>query len=111
MFIVVLSGHLESVTVLLERGAVVDARDTDGNTPLFAAAFVHNPDIVDMLVSCGYILAWWINCIGAFNFLCKFLRKLSTIFQIAHGADVNARKKNGLSPLHIAAQEGQVCCI
>ena len=68
MFIAVLSGHLESVTVLLERGAVVDARDTDGNTPLFAAAFVHNPDIVDMLVSCGYILAWWINCIGSLTF-------------------------------------------
>ena len=50
LFIAVLSGHQESVTILLERGAEVDARDVDGNTPLFAAAFVHKPYIADMLV-------------------------------------------------------------
>ena len=51
-----LSRHLESVTILLEKGADPNARDVEGNTPLYAAAFVHEAEIADLLVR-SYVLS------------------------------------------------------
>jgi uncharacterized protein len=69
-------GHPELATALLDRGADVDARSTNGlkNTPLHAAAAGGYTDLVALLLQ--------------------------------RGADVNARQEGGWTALHAAAQAG-----
>lgn len=77
-------GHKEVVSLLIERGADVNAQNNNthwGGTPLHAAAHANNTEIVHLL--------------------------------IAHGADVNARSVNDRTPIdetlfHNAKASGRV---
>ncbi|MCH1496228.1 MAG: ankyrin repeat domain-containing protein, partial [Rubripirellula sp.] len=51
--IAALHGQLESVKVLLRRGAKVSGSNRDGNTPLHVAAFLCREDIVKLLLENG----------------------------------------------------------
>ena len=46
-------GNLEIVTLLMERGAKVNATNRDGNTPLIAAAFMCRTEVVRLLLEKG----------------------------------------------------------
>ena len=46
-------GHFELAKVLIDAGAVVDAKSPLGNTPLHEAFAGHRPEIVQLLVTCG----------------------------------------------------------
>jgi ankyrin repeat protein len=48
-----LSGHKDVVKILLDYGAEVDSRASDGRTPLILAAGKGSKDIVDMLLKAG----------------------------------------------------------
>ncbi len=46
-------GNLENVVRLIEQGADVNGRDLLGNTPLMAAAYTGQPDMVRLLLVRG----------------------------------------------------------
>ena len=48
-------GHVDTVKVLLDAGADVNAKDLTGWTPLHAAAFKGNPQIVRLLIERGAV--------------------------------------------------------
>lgn len=48
-------GHLDTVRLLLERGADVNAADLTGWTPLHAAAYSGNPEIIKLLLERGAV--------------------------------------------------------
>ncbi len=78
-------GHpdISATTLLLERGANVDAKTDLGNTPLHLA-----------VASLTIELAARQGCVSDATLL------------LDHGADVNAQDKRDITPLHIAAVEG-----
>ncbi|PBK78418.1 L-asparaginase [Armillaria solidipes] len=53
LHIAALNGHIESVNVLLQSGALVHLRDTLGHTPLYYAARQGHRDVVGVLVQVG----------------------------------------------------------
>lgn len=69
-------GHFDIVKLLLESGAVIDAQDAFGNTPLIEAvmSFKGDPQIIEIL--------------------------------LAYGADKNIKNKEGVSPLILAETIG-----
>eukprot|EP00435_Cladocopium_sp_Y103_P011594 s837_g3.t1 len=106
------NGHVESMRLLLEAGAVRDARDTspEGSTPLLLAVSRGHVEVVRFLIEAGvdydeattggatplYIAAWK-GHVEVVHLL------------IEAGVDCNkARTDNGLTPLYIAAQNGDV---
>jgi ankyrin repeat protein len=47
------SGNIELIDVLIARGANLEAKDTEGKTPLFIAISMHNPSTVKYLLNLG----------------------------------------------------------
>lgn len=48
-----LRGDLESTRLLLERGAYVNGRNSEGSTPLHGAAFLGHPEVAELLIEKG----------------------------------------------------------
>lgn len=48
-YFVVTKGQLEDAKILIKGGAVVDAKDTEGNTPEILASDNNHPAVVDLL--------------------------------------------------------------
>lgn len=96
-----LAGHTEVVALLLERGADINIRNKGGLTALHAAAYGGKLDIVKLLVAKG----------AAINDNQNFY-KMSPLhaaaeeghtdvvaFLLANKADVEAKERNGYTPL------------
>ena len=49
-------GNLETVELLLQRGAIVDLAGPEGMTPLMTAADIGNPDMANLLIANGAVL-------------------------------------------------------
>ncbi len=89
-------GHLEVVRLLALLGADVEARDNSGRTPTDVAINQNIKNYLRVIFPASMKLltaAAENNIIDLKN-------------AIAHGADVNAFDKNGNTPLHFAAQQG-----
>ena len=53
LFTAALMGHTDVMTYLIEKGADINVRKGDGNTPLHAAAFLGRADAVELLLKHG----------------------------------------------------------
>lgn len=96
----------DGVSVLLERGAPVDARGPYDRTPLRAAAENGNRDMVNLLLAAGADIhavdeMGWTPLHAAAH-----AGKMDMIvFLLEHGADIQARDKHMNTPADIAAKQ------
>lgn len=102
------AAHVESLeiaTLLLEHGALVDAKETWHNeTPLYEAASRGSPEIVQLFLEHGADpnamgVNGWSPLYIATDYGCE--RVVAVL--IRYGADVNIQTDDGETPLHAAA--------
>ena len=102
-------GHLDLATALLDRGARMQARSTNGmkNTPLHAAAAGGRVALVRLLAERGSDVnarqeGGWTALHSAAQ---AGNREMAEVL-LAHGADINIRAANGQSALDLALSGG-----
>ncbi len=107
-----IGGHLEIVSMLLDRKAEIDLADNQGSTPLHAACMRFQPAVARLLIERGArinVRDQWghtalVNAVGTVYGQDLDLIKLL----IAKGADVNAAGGRGETPLDGAAGRGNL---
>ncbi len=108
----ILAGQGEAARFLVEAGADVNARDSEGITTLGYAALVGNAGVAEMLIARGARVDAPDTSVGgtplhlaAMAGQADFVRLL-----LDKGAAVNARAKDGRTPLALAVERGKQNC-
>jgi len=102
-------GHRKAVRVLLDSGADINAKNGEGNTPLFAATYQQHSEIAAILIEKGADVN--IKNIYGYTPLRNVCRSGNTDIAgllLSKGADVNARDGKGDTPLHAAVDKGRM---
>nr|XP_023670833.1 inversin [Paramormyrops kingsleyae] len=107
-----LSGHVSTVQLLLERGAMVDALDVMKHTPLFRACEMGHRDViltlikggarVDLVDLDGHTALHW-AALGGNAEVCQVLME--------NGITPNVQDQAGRTPLQCAAYGGYISCM
>jgi ankyrin repeat protein len=101
LLIASLAGHADVVALLLERGADIEIRNKGGLTALHAAAYGGNLDVVELLVIKGAA----VNDAKNFYHMSPLHAAAEeghadvVAFLLANKADIEAKERNGYSPL------------
>eukprot|EP00611_Tribonema_gayanum_P008680 TRINITY_DN1826_c0_g1_i4.p2 TRINITY_DN1826_c0_g1~~TRINITY_DN1826_c0_g1_i4.p2 ORF type:complete len:289 (-),score=113.48 TRINITY_DN1826_c0_g1_i4:444-1235(-) len=112
-------GQLEVAKVLVAAGAPVGAANAFGNTPLHAALMSSRPsmDLVKLLLSNGADFRYAnhrqstpLHFLAYSKFSGEEKMALCEILDDA-GADVAAKDDQGMTPLHLAARDGQAALV
>lgn len=99
------SGEKEIVDLLLANGAQIDAKRSDGNTPLHLAVSVSSLSVVECFIRNGADISARNNWQGTPLHLTIHQKNTDIVMLlIRNGADVHARDKWGRIPLDVAAQ-------
>ena len=103
-----LNGHLQTIDVLLIRGAIVDSRSSFNSTPLMAAASHGNVECVEILIKAGAD----VNAIendgdSALSAASNAGNTKAIKLLLDANANVNIRNLTSLTPLIIASQHGR----
>jgi ankyrin repeat protein len=88
--------------------ALVSAADAEGFTALHLAAAAGKNEIAEVLISCGADVNARERSFRQSPLIAALLMRQTGIVEVLvkHGADVNARDSKGMTPLHIAAGDG-----
>uniref|UniRef100_A0A8C8DLN3 Inversin n=1 Tax=Oryzias sinensis TaxID=183150 RepID=A0A8C8DLN3_9TELE len=107
-----LSGHVSTVQLLLEKGAMVDALDVMKHTPLFRACEMGHRDViltlikgsarVDLVDVDGHTALHW-AALGGNAEVCQMLME--------NGISPNVQDHAGRTPLQCAAYGGYITCM
>src|SRR5713101_2081883 len=93
--------------VLETRPSAVNVRDSDGNTPLHAAAAVNAREIANFLLNHGAdVNARRDNGASPVHLAAHSGHADMVELLLLHGANPNAKAARGLTPLHMAAAAG-----
>ena len=97
------------ISHLLDRGAEVNAKNTDGHTPLFIASKMGRLEVVKMLLD-GDAAVDAASKFGATPlFMASEAGRLEVVKMLLNkGAAVDAAMNDGATPLYIASQEGRL---
>ncbi|KAG3024481.1 hypothetical protein PC121_g9330 [Phytophthora cactorum] len=104
-----LFGQLETVRILLNRGASIDLPDSYGNTPLMLAADSKHVQVVELLLNSGAAVDATSQSgenalrLAAYSGNCECVRLL-----LDSGADVNKAGRNNCSPLQNSILGGHI---
>ena len=106
-------GKVEIVRMLFDKGADVNIRDYYGCTPLNFLAGRLDMEVFKMIIAKGVD----VNAKGglrmgdegwtALHQVCWAGNKAKAEVLIAHGADINAKSRNGVTPMSVAKARGQ----
>lgn len=94
------------------QGALIDAKDDAGNTPIHIAAFLGLRKVVAVLLDLGADPL--LRCTSGENLLHRAAQAGCTTMMarfIDLGIDVNAKTDGGNTALHLASQKGVVSCV
>ncbi|XP_038848776.1 serine/threonine-protein phosphatase 6 regulatory ankyrin repeat subunit A-like [Salvelinus namaycush] len=85
--------------------------DNEKRTPLHAAAYLGDTEILELLILSGArVNAKDNKCLNTLHRAVASCSEEAVQVLLKHSADVNARDKNWQTPLHIAAANKAVCC-
>lgn len=106
LHVAVRKSYKDMVELLLANKADVNAKETDGETPLHAASR-GNKDVVELLLAHNAdINAKDSGGNTPLHMTAKEDHKEVAELLLGHGADVNAKDNDGETPLHLAAMYG-----
>jgi ankyrin repeat protein len=97
------SGYVDTVTMLIDRGANVKARDEFAGTVLHYAAQAGHADVVKLVIDAGAD----VNARDSLGRIplhdaAWFASKASVAMLVENGADINAEDTEGATPLNLA---------
>jgi ankyrin repeat protein len=97
-------GDIQEVKLLIDKGALVNAKDIFGSTPLYLAATKGCVDVVNLLIACGADINTK-NDKGDTYLHTAALKGKQALCEllIASGANINAKNNEGDTPLHCLA--------
>ena len=101
LLIASLAGHADVVALLLERGGDIEIRNKGGLTALHAAAYGGNLEVVELLVSKGASVNDTRNFykMSPLHAAAEEGHADVVAFLLAHQADIEAKERNGYTPL------------
>ena len=106
--------HVNTVALLLSKGAQVDTRDKLGFTPLLSAAQIGHIGVCELLLvnGCGLEEREPDTQYTALHYAAIYgYQSLLQLLLLSHKANVCSVDKLGGTPLHLASQEGHIASV